>query len=262
MCRMVALAAKGSFDARTWLRALAEAALDDPFLRELSRSNVSHDDGWGLAALSGDRLLHYRSATPIWRDGALDALAGLLAAPVALVAHARKASRGMPRGVGAAHPFSLDTRDGGVLFVAQNGGVAVDKLAGAIRAKPLPDSVDSFIYSVALAERLEGASLGKALAELHRELEELGAVGGMANTFALLVKREGGTWRAKLGVVRHVVREDLREYGEIFVLSAPDAFAAASSTVALKLRLRMEPLGGNAVLTLDPGSWRLTRSPL
>ena len=261
MCRMVALAVRGDFDARAWLRALAEAASDDPYLRKLSR-DATHGDGWGLAALSGNRLLHYRSATPIWEDGALDVLAGLLSAPLVAVVHARKASRGMPLGVGAAHPFPLDTGDGGMLFVAQNGGVAVEELAGMVEAKPLLDSVDSFVYSVALAERLEGASLGEALAELHRELEERGAVRGMANTFALLVKRGGGGWKAELGVVRHVVRRELEEYGEVFLLDAPGLFAAASSTVALRLRLEMRPLGENSVVTLDPGGWRVTRVPL
>ncbi len=262
MCRMVALAARGDFDARVWLRALAEAASNDPLLQKLSSRDASHNDGWGLAALTGNRLLHYRSAAPIWEDAALETLASLLAAPVVLIAHARKASRGTPRGVGAAHPFPLDTGDGGVLFVAQNGGVAVEELAGMVKAKPLLDSVDSFVYSVALAERLEGASLGEALAELHRGLEERGAVRGMANTFALLVKREGGEWKAELGVVRHVVRRELEEYGEVFLLDAPGLFAAASSTVALRLRLEMRPLGENSVVTLDPGDWRVTRVPL
>jgi len=262
MCRMVALSARGSFDARPWLRALAEAAFDDPLLRELSRGDASHSDGWGLAALSGDRLLHYRSAAPIWVDGALDALAGLLAAPVALVAHARKASAGTPLGVGAAHPFPLDTRDGGVLFVAQNGGVAVIKLAGLIEEKPLLDSVDTFVYSVALAERLKRAGLAEVLAELHRDLEKLGAIRGMANTFVLLVKRERGSWKAELAVVRHIVRESLREYGEVFVANRPGFFAAVSSTLALKLQTGMDPIRENSVIAIDPESERSARLPL
>jgi len=259
---MVALAAREHFDARFWLRALAEAAADDPLLQKLSRRDSSHGDGWGLAAFLGDRLLHYKSATPIWEDRALDALASLLAAPVVLVAHARKASRGTPLGVGAAHPFPLDTRDGGVLFVAQNGGVAVDKLAGLVEEKPLLDSVDTFVYSVALAERLKRASLGEALAELHRDLEKLEAIRGMANTFVLLVKREQGAWKAELAVVRHIVKEALKEYGEVFVTNRPGFFAAVSSTLALKLQAGVDPIRENSVIMIDPESERLTRLPL
>lgn len=262
VCRMVALSARSDPNIRFWLRALAEAASNDPFLQKLSRHDASHGDGWGLAALSRERLLHYRSAVPIWMDSALETLAGLLAAPVVLLAHARKASRGTPLGVGAAHPFPLDTRDGGVLFVAQNGGVAVDKLASMIKGAPLLDNVDSFVYSVALAEKLEGASLGEALAELHKELEEREAVEGMANTFALLLKREQGAWKAELGVVRHIARESLREYGEVFVTSGQDVFAAVSSTLALKLQLKTEPVRENSVILYDVESGRLTRLPL
>lgn len=259
MCRMVALAVRGDFDARAWLRALAEAASNDPLLQKLSSRDASHNDGWGLAALTGNRLLHYRSAAPIWEDAALETLASLLAAPVVLIAHARKASRGTPLGVGAAHPFPLDTRDGGVLFVAQNGGVAVDKLAGLIEEKPLLDSVDSFVYSVALAERLGRASLGEALAELHRDLEKLGAIKGIANTLVLLVKREQGAWKAELAVVRHIVKESLREYGEIFVTDRSGFFAAVSSTLVLNLQARMDPIRENLVIVIDPESERLTR---
>lgn len=263
MCRMVAVASARALNARLWLRSLAEAAANDPLLQKLS-GELSHGDGWGLAALSGDRLLHYRTARPMWEDGLLDALAAAIEAPLALVAHARKASKGTPLGVGAAHPFPLDTRSGGVLFVAQNGGVDVERVAPTIRGKPALDSVDSFVYAVALAEQLEGASLGEALVELHRRLEELGAVKGMANTFALLVEREGGSWRAELGVVRHVVRERLAEYGELFVASGPGFFAAVSSTVAGKLpiEIEVEPLGRNEVLTFELESGRLARHPL
>jgi len=262
VCRMIALSAGGISDINFWLHALAEAASNDPFLQKLSGYDALHNNGWGLAALSGNRLLHYRSATPMWEDNALDALAGLLEAPVVLVAHARKASVGTPLGVGAAHPFPLDTRDGGVLFVAQNGGVAVDKLAGLIEEKPLLDSVDTFVYSVALAERLKRASLVEALAELHKDLEKLGAIRGMANTFVLLVKRKQGSWKAELAVVRHIVKESLREYGEVFVTNRPGFFAAVSSTLVLKLQSGMDPIRENSVIIIDPESERFTRLPL
>lgn len=263
MCRLFALASAEAFDPLAWLDALRAAARHDPLLERLA-GTPRHGDGWGIAALSAGRLIHYRSPTPIWTDPLLEDIAATLSPPAAIVAHARRAST-PPLGVGAAHPYVLHLRDGGLLFVAQNGGVHIGKtleLAGPVAS---PDNVDSFVYAAALAKYVEGfKELKAALAKLHRELERSEAVRRMANTVALLVKRGLDEWTAEIGVVRHTVDRGLGEYGELYVTERENFLAAISSSLkrAMKENLWLEPLGENAVLTAKPGDFKFERTPL
>lgn len=262
MCRLLAIASSEPVDALAWIDALRRVAERDPLLESLT-GVAEHGDGWGLAALTAGRILHYRSPTPIWLDPLLEAVVATISFPMALVAHARKASRGMPHGVGATHPFALHLRNGGVLFVAQNGGVSIDKLLELFGPVASLSNVDSFVYAAALVKLLEECGeLGRALVELHRGLEEGGAVRGMANTAALLVVRRDGEWVAEVGVARHIIDYRLREYGEIYLVERDGLVAAASSTLRWKLREEASPLGRNAVLTAQPGSSRFERRPL
>jgi predicted glutamine amidotransferase len=256
MCRLLALVAREDAQPGRFLEALKSAAKRDRYLP----LGGSHRDGWGLAAVSleeasGGELLLYKSGRPMWEDSNVSVLQQLLKSPLAMIAHARKASSGMPRGVGAAHPFAVNLGDGGLLLVAQNGTVSVDGLLGMIKRKVEPGNVDSYLYAVALAAALE---------ELHRELEKRRAVMRMANTVVLLLRRRGNGWSAEVGVVKHVVDEGLSRYGELHVLSSPGLFAAASITVAENLRggLQLEPLEGNSVLVVDAGSLEVRLSPL
>ena len=261
MCRLFALAALEAVNVMEWLKALKWAAERDPLLEKLTGS-PQHGDGWGLAALSADRLIHYRSPVPIWADPLLEVVASTLSFPVAVVAHARKASAGMPLGAAAAHPFAVPLRDGSVLFVSQNGALDVERLLKAVGPVASPDNVDSFIYSLALARYVEGkGDLGAALAELHSDLEGAGCVKGMANTAALLVRRSGGELRAEVGAVRHVVSDRLRAYGELYVVEGERFVAAFSSTLARTLPTDVwgEPLGENVALCAELGASRFRR---
>jgi len=264
VCRLFAIAASSAFDPLLWLDALRRAAEHDPFLEKLGRE-PRHGDGWGVAALAADRILYYKSATPIWTDPLLESVAAAISFPAAVVAHARKASAGMPLGVGAAHPYALSLSDGSALFVAQNGGVDVEALARLLGRSLPPGNVDTFVYSLALSSHLEQyGELRDALTELHAQLERMGAVRGMANTAVLLVRRLGAGWTAEVGVVRHVTDPALREYGEIYVVEREGFVAASSITLRRTLReeLWMEPVGENAVLTARPGYPKFERSAL
>lgn len=262
MCRLFALASSEPVEVLTWLDALRKAAERDPLFPN-PRGCTSHGDGWGLAALAADRLIHYRSPLPIWSDPLLEAAAAAITFPVALVAHARKASLGMPLGVGAAHPFALHLKSGGILFVAQNGSVDIVRTLELFGPVASPDNVDSFIYAAALARLLdEQGELGRALLELHRELQRVGAVRGMANTAALLVERENEEWSAEIGVVRHVIDSQRLKYGELYVVEREGLIAAASSTLRWMLKEEANSLNGNAVLTGAPGSSMFERTPL
>lgn len=258
MCRLLALAGSG-FAAQTWLDTLKRVARRDPVLESLGRRDPSHGDGWGLAALLGSgaagqaALLHYRSSQPIWEDGALEPLASFVRAPALLVAHARRASEGMPRGVGAAHPFALHMSDGGSLFVAQNGEVAVERIPAVPDSAKGGGLVDSFVYALALAKLLEGGhDLLEALSELHRDLARRGGVRRMANTAALLVRRVGSQWSAQLGVVRHLADSGVERYGELYVYRGGGFTAVVSSSLAVAMDgLDWEAVGGNAVGVIE-----------
>jgi len=269
LCRLLALAGLG-FAPREWLAALRDVARRDPALEREGAENPSHGDGWGLAAFSrggggpleGEAsIFHYRSSLPAWEDSKLELAAELVSAPALLIAHVRRASRGTPLGVGAAHPFALHVgRDGGALFVAQNGEVAVEKVPGvAGRVKP-GEVVDTFAYAVALADLVEeGGDLFSALSELHRALTSSGGVKRMANTAALLVRREGSRWSAQLGVVRHIADESAERYGELYLHRGEGFTAVASSSLAERMSgLLWEPFRRNAVYVLElSGSGRV-----
>lgn len=254
MCRLLALAGSG-FAAQVWLDALRRVARRDPVLESMGRRDPSHGDGWGVAALLGSGpagqvgLIHYRSSQPIWEDSALEPVASLVSAPALLVAHARKASEGMPRGVGAAHPFPLHTSDGGSLFVAQNGEVTVERIPAVPDSAKAGGLVDSFVYALALAKLLEdGYDLLGALSELHRALARRGGVRRMANTAALLVRRAGSQWSAQLGVVRHLADSGIERYGELYICRERGFTAVASSSLAVAMDcMGWEAVGGNAV---------------
>jgi len=261
MCRLLALVAREGLQLDGFLTALVSAAKHDPYLG----LGGSHGDGWGIAAVSGGELLLYKSGKPIWEGASLGVLQQLLRSPLAMIAHVRRASFGMPSGVGAAHPFPVNLSDGGLLVVAQNGTLNVSRALKLIGRKMPPDNVDSYLYAVALAERLEEAgSLAEALESLHRELEEQQAVKNLANTVVLLLRRADDSWDAQVGVVKHVVDEASFKYGELYALESPGLFAAASITVAenLDCGLQLKPLGGNTVIVVDEKSLQVSRRSL
>ncbi|MCS7104892.1 MAG: class II glutamine amidotransferase [Thermofilaceae archaeon] len=257
------MAARELYDAKEWFTALRKAAQNDPTMPK-GRSEASHKDGWGTAAFTQNRLIFYKSPSCIWNDCMANVIAENLKPPMAVVAHARKASKGMPLGVGAAHPFALHLRSGEILFVAQNGGVNIEKTQELCKKKPGDNNVDSFVYSVALAEIVEEKGLKDALTELHRELENREAIRHMANTASLLVEKRESSWSFELGVVRHVLDETLLEYGELYWLRDDNLFAVASSTLARLLgdRFKMKPMERNEVIVVKAEDLSYECSPL
>lgn len=262
MCRFFALAARELFDVKEWFTALRKAAQSDPTMPK-GWLGASHKDGWGIAAFTQNSLILYKSPSGIWNDCMVNVIAENLKPPMAVVAHARKASKGMPLGVGAAHPFALHLRNGGILFVAQNGGVDIEKTLELCKNKPDVNNVDSFVYSVALAEIVEEKGLKNALVELHKELENRGAIPHMANTATLLVEKRESSWSVELGLVRHVLDETLLEYGELYWLRDDNFFTVASSALARVLsdRFKMKPIERNEVIIVKTDDISYERSP-
>ena len=272
MCRLLALASVRGISPVEWFDALAEGSRRD-YLAEEYYGFKSHDEGWGyaLALINSDlRLLHYRTSVPMWEDRARLLPSELAQSPFALIAHTRKSSKGMPRGGLAAHPYSVSLGNGGVVYVAQNGGI--DREASASLLKRCVDVgrvVDSYIYALLLAERLEEMSMVDALENLQYELAELGALRRITNTIALYVEPSDAGSRVELGVVRSItsLREEVIRYGELYAHFDDRGIVVASSTiagVALKQGLspKLSPLARNLVLTaslLSRGvevSWR------
>ncbi|MEM3138378.1 MAG: hypothetical protein QW760_07660 [Thermofilaceae archaeon] len=227
-------------------------------------AKYSHSDGWGLAAVSGSSVLFYKTAEKIWCDQSTKTLVEQLTPPLAAIFHVRKASKDMPLGTAAAHPYPINLSNNGILFVAQNGRIAMDVLECMLSRK-LEGVVDSYAYALALAKRLEESyDLVKAVASLHNELEAANAI-RMANTLALLVKPHSQV-SCNMIVVRHVVDPSLLEYGELYYASDNNFFLAVSSSVA-KLaeetpQCDLEPIKNNAILHLDLSNFQLTLASL
>lgn len=137
MCRLLAVASLKRTFINPWFKYLLQTAKYDRLAK------YSHGDGWGLAAVSGNSVLFYKTAEKIWRDRSTKALVKQLTPPLAVIFHVRKASENMPLGTAAAHPYSINLSNNGVLFVEQNGGVAMDILEHILNRK-LEGVVDSY----------------------------------------------------------------------------------------------------------------------
>ena len=181
MCRLLAARAEGRGAAerlRELLPAFLEAARHDERLERYTGAR-SHCDGYGYVLVAdwgggwevrygrGDfysrglpreetcRLnLELLEDSVARLDSALDG-----ASRAYLVLHARKASRYMPRGLLSAHPYMVPLAGGalGELFLAHNGGVDRERLAGEASVLPglLERITDSRALAVWIARRIE-----------------------------------------------------------------------------------------------------------
>lgn len=119
MCRMIAYHGEDRTDLRSLVECLVKAAEDDPL------SGSPHGDGWGIVALTQDRLIHYRSAYPIFDPAERSYLLKLIdsfSGEMKVVVHARKATDKRLVSSIYSHPY-LETNDREVLFLAHNGSV-------------------------------------------------------------------------------------------------------------------------------------------
>ena len=109
----------------------------DPHLHKISGGKyASHNDGWGYVVIGewskgGAFILHYRSLKPSFED--LDGLYKLentveRMSWIVGILHARKASKGLNKGLVDVHPFHSLTPSGIDIWVAHNGSIDIRKM--------------------------------------------------------------------------------------------------------------------------------------
>ncbi|AKV75320.1 glutamine amidotransferase [Metallosphaera sedula] len=108
---------------RATLRELADclvkAAEDDPL------KGWSHPHGWGMVALTEDKLIHHRSSRPIFEPSERSTLINLvdsLSGKMMVIIHARKASDPSLVSSMYSHPYQ-ESNDREVIYLAHNGSV-------------------------------------------------------------------------------------------------------------------------------------------
>ncbi|MCG3109470.1 hypothetical protein L3N51_01762 [Metallosphaera sp. J1] len=119
MCRMVAYHGSNRATLRELADCLVKAAEDDPL------KGWSHPHGWGIVALTEDRLIHHRSSRPVFEPSERSTLINLvdsLSGRMMVIIHARKASDPSLVSSMYSHPY-LESNDRELLYVAHNGSV-------------------------------------------------------------------------------------------------------------------------------------------
>ncbi|AKA74628.2 class II glutamine amidotransferase [Saccharolobus solfataricus] len=109
---------------------LVRASQKDPL------SDDIHGDGWGVAALTTNKLVYYRSHLPIFEDkDNLESIIDSLDGEVKVIIHARQASDKNLVSVYYSHPY-LESNHERLLFLAHNGSVDKYKLGEMIGIDP------------------------------------------------------------------------------------------------------------------------------
>ncbi|MCH1772134.1 MULTISPECIES: class II glutamine amidotransferase [Metallosphaera] len=119
MCRMVAYRGSDRATLRELADCLVKAAEDDPL------KGWSHPHGWGMVALTEDKLIHHRSSRPIFEPSERSTLINLvdsLSGKMMVIIHARKASDPSLVSSMYSHPYQ-ESNDREVIYLAHNGSV-------------------------------------------------------------------------------------------------------------------------------------------
>ncbi len=254
-CRLAVIYTESSAPLLEIYEALKLAAQNDPYAKRLKAGFTSHGDGWGYAAAAlGERpsLTVYKTSIPIWRDTEPP-----IHTPAAALLHARKASRGTPISLPAAHPYLVAANDGTLLAIAQNGGLDRESLAALLdelgAAHPQPDKVsDTHLYAYLIAHLYSEnpRPLAEVLGEAYRLIGQYSLKHCCLNTAALALTPGGGV---ELAVSRHIYTVDkpLLEYCELYLVEDDGFRAIVSSTLAAHLdKYSPVKLGENRVVTI------------
>ncbi|MEM0092484.1 MAG: class II glutamine amidotransferase [Saccharolobus sp.] len=117
MCRMLAYRGNDKDYLSKLATCLSKSAFKDPL------SGDVHGDGWGIVGLSKDKLIHYRSAKPIFSEvDVLQSLIKSLDGEFRVIIHARLATEKKLVSQYLSHPY-LETSPKLILFLAHNGSV-------------------------------------------------------------------------------------------------------------------------------------------
>ncbi len=218
MCRLYI--SKGPIDLSN---ALKLAARHDPYMPS---ERKQHGDGWGFVAASPHGFVYYKSGLPAWEDPTVVPMRDVV------LAHARAASPGEPRGPEHSHPYMAYLGDGRIIFVAHNGSVDKHALSAKVGLNP-SYFTDSFVLTQFLARYWD---------DPRRAVEEATYYVKTALNIAVL---EYPTLRAYV----YTFYRGPREYYAMYEVRAGGARAVVSSTLLRHLDHQSVELENGTFLT-------------
>jgi len=224
LCRMLAIKRSGSEGVSSLLEALAKAAHHDVF-----DNMSSHADGWGLYAIGDQGALHYRSVTSMWEDLTYALVAKAADSFKAMIAHARMASRGEPKGSPLfSQPFLVQVNERSVVL-AHNGSVNKVRLAEWLGFRAdLGYVTDSELLALA-ASKVDFSIAAELVERLREIVMKANAAKGALNLLAMVVDPRSAS--ASLACLEEHPRVN-EEYYAMFFFSRGSFKAFMSSTVA------------------------------
>jgi predicted glutamine amidotransferase len=274
MCRMVAFWTKENPQGMAELvDALIDSSRMDMYLEELYGS-VSHSDGWGYALYihrDAGSFIHSKTLNPIYNTIEYTRLSGLTKLIMDSeysfgFMHSRHASRNMPRGLLAVHPFISIAKDGSIIAVAHNGSIYGDQLNKELGGVPGYGKLypDSYLIAVYLARNNE--DIVKAI----RDLEEYTKTA--LNVSVLVLNEVNDESNSNLYVYTFVSeekREDTRflNYYRMSYVIKGSLQSVVSSTIADKLESYdwtvqdLSPKGDGFHVAFRNGRFKVTRIP-
>lgn len=219
MCRMFAYVGSSHNDLERLYDALKESASHDQNMTFIDEKGRKHSDGWGCVVLTGNKLYHYRTITPIYED---DFVVPNAEGKIYAVFHARRASAGSATGSSIfSHPLTAMT-DKQIIFLAHN---------GSLKGPVPPNSVDSELVLKKLAEK---GSLTASMGELD------GMMDTALNLFVLSIDRAAR--RARLECLNYWRRDPARDlYYSLYTSEMHGGRAVYSSTLEGKRGLKGHP---------------------
>ncbi len=184
MCRILVARIEGGScrgDVRVLLEAFKRAASSDRYLSRITGGDGRHCNGGGYVFYAGSSVYHEKYDVgdceynlAMLRD-MVDRLEAMIEdyknEEILLILHARRASRGMPRGPIEAHPYHTPyTSPEGIahLYLAHNGSINHEEIAASLGINPR-GITDSHALALHIARRL---SQGRSLEETIMEAKE------------------------------------------------------------------------------------------
>ncbi len=151
--------------------------------KDVLLNNTSHGDGWGFVLLTKDKIFHYRSLNPIFReisDIERDFPIKIRDEEMMVIVHARQASDKSLVSSYYSHPY-LESSSSSIFFLAHNGSVDKEGIANelGISADNMVDSELILKYIVMKGvdgihdlKRFTRSSLNLLLLEIRRKESE------------------------------------------------------------------------------------------
>ena len=240
MCRLLGFKTKTTRLLEKPLYYLLRASRYDPLI---PGSPGGHNHGWGIAFYNSNNLFYYRSGNPMYTEPKMVELITSMSGSGHGIVHIRRAGPNEPLGLVHAHPYVAQVNDT-ILFLAHNGGLFKEKLAGIVGYRGNLDKItDTFLYFKLLISKVSETSHGDIVEGIISTVEELvtrdlvkvkdarGRIKDSTLNSLILVVGNDGSRVFALEDWEHISDERRREYYAIYYSRYSDIIVAASSTI-------------------------------